>query len=120
MNTRINYMYRDGCNYKFLYYAVVSGELTQTQIHTILSCLDDDSFIPSLVGLPCYYAAGYTYDEEIDHPFCELYEDDFETTVEKPSVDMRAEDLVSAFQQAAGHWEEHADRHGHSWRTGWN
>lgn len=105
MNTKISYMYRDGDNYKFHYEGIVSGEISKEQVKTIISCLQDgECFIPALVGLPCDYAAGYDYDEQSDHPFCELFEDGFTPTEVKATVDKTADELVAAFQKASGRW----------------
>lgn len=105
MNTKISYMYRDGDNYKFHYEGIVSGEISKEQVKTIISCLQDgECFIPALVGLPCDYAAGYDYDEQSDHPFCELSEDGFTPTEAKVTVDKTVDELVAAFQKASGRW----------------
>ena len=52
MNTRINYLYRDACNYKRSNCAVVAGTLTDEEKKEIFQSLDGEYFIPRQVGLP--------------------------------------------------------------------
>ena len=51
MNTKINYLYRDGCNYKQHNEEIIAGTFTTEQMNTIIDCLDcGEYFIPSQVG----------------------------------------------------------------------
>ena len=106
MNTKISFLYTDADNYKFVHSVVVNGPATEAQIDAILETLDEEEFfIPDLVGFPCDYATGYTYNEDADHPFCRLEKDDFEETSEAPTVDMTMDDVVKSFVAHAGSWE---------------
>lgn len=106
-NTLIGYMYRDAANYKFYYEEVVAGAITEDQIGTILNCLDCGIyFIPGQVGLPCEYARNCDYDEQLDHPWCELREDGFELVNDEPTLNMTVNTLVQSFLNASGRWEE--------------
>lgn len=52
-NTALEYMYRDGCNFKQFRSSVLSGRITRAGVLKILSNLFNyNSFIPSQVGLP--------------------------------------------------------------------
>ena len=53
-NTIMEYLYRDGSNYKIWTRVVLEGEISQEQKDTIRDCLDcNDSFIPvSYTHLP--------------------------------------------------------------------
>ena len=102
-NTLIRYTYRDAANYKFHYCAVIAGAITDGQISTIFHCLDDQTFfIPRQVGLPCDYARDCDYDEQLDHPWCEL--DSVEQTSLQPTVELTVEQLVRSFEKAK--WED--------------
>lgn len=80
MNTKINLMYRDGCNYKTCGYEVLAGEITPEQIKALAAKLADGVFvIAEQVGLPTLSflsvgAAGWP--EPYDHVFTTLL--DFE------------------------------------------
>lgn len=103
MNTRINYMYRDADNYKVHNSCVISGEMTQDQINTIIDTLDDgEYFIPHLVGLP--EKKFDTYDPQSDHPFFELSPDSFEATEVAATLALTAKELVDAFTRQRGRW----------------
>ncbi len=103
-NTRINYLYRDGSNYKFWQSAIVRGEITKEQIFEIMGCLEDfEYFNPPQVGLPCDYAEPYAPNED-DHPFCELFENSFSVTDDDPDWDLSACELVEKFKAAKGNW----------------
>ena len=102
MNTRIDYLYRDGSNYKFPHHAIVKGEITEDQKKRILNSLDDGIwFVPSKVGFECDYATGYEPNED-DHPFCELDDDSFSFTDEDPrntEFEMTVDGLVMLFEK---------------------
>ena len=99
MNTKMNYLYRDGANYKAHNEYIVKGEITEKQIKRIIKCLDGEFFIPEQLGLPIVRP-----DDKLtpdDHCFCELYEDDFETTTDDAYEDITCEELVQRFEKAA-------------------
>lgn len=83
MNTKINYLYRDGSNYKQYNEAVLEGEFTSEDLKLIESVQDCELFIPEQVGLHLV-----RIDDEItedDHCYAELFpEDDIELTDEEP------------------------------------
>lgn len=102
MNTRISYLYRDADNYKQHNEAVVAGEITQSQINTIMGALDEQEyFIPHQVGLP---EKRFEETTCADHAWFELPQDAFESVDAEPTVDITVEDLAAAFQRAAGYW----------------
>lgn len=104
-NTIINYLYRDASNYKVRNSCVINGVLTKDQQKTILNCLHEgEYFIPSLVGLP--EVKFDEYDSEEDHEWFELGEFSFETTRARADVAITAQDLVAAFINCKGRWED--------------
>ena len=107
MNTKINYLYRDGGNYKVYNEAVISGVFTEEQKKTILDCLDcGEFFVPSAVGLPerTMEDYGFDYDTELDHPLFEKEDNFFEETADEPTVEITAEELVQAFVKHKDRW----------------
>lgn len=103
MNTLIEYLYRDASNYKQFNSAVVSGELTEAQIHEIMGCLEDgEYFIPSQVGLPEKKFDTITED---DHPWFELYEHGFSKTSGEATVKVTAQELYQKFLKCKGAWD---------------
>lgn len=83
MNTKMYYLYRDASNYKKSNEVVLEGEFTEEDVDRIMATLQDGMyFIPENVGLDCERFVDWTED---DHPYCELYRDDFELTDEKPT-----------------------------------
>lgn len=105
MNTRIDYLYRDGSNNKKPNAAVVSGEISQDQIDLILSCLEDgEYFIPEQVGLPAKRFEEYRFDDGVDHPFLELSPYGFKLTDKPATVDLSVKELVCNFVYAKDHW----------------
>ena len=105
MNTRMSYMYRDADNYKTHHDEVLSGEITQQQLMTIVDCLDDKTyFIPHQLGLP---EIRFDQVTESDHCWFELCpEQDFSSTNDEPTIDITVDELVERFQKAKGHWDE--------------
>lgn len=104
MNTRIEYLYRDGSNYKVHNECVIEGELTEPQQDIILACRDDDIyFIPSDVGLP--EVRFDSWDEQYDHDWFELYDYAFSSTDANPDVHITAAELVEAFLAHKEEWE---------------
>lgn len=100
MNTRICYLYRDACNYKYTYEIVVRGRLTWDEI---VLYLDDSGFIPYDVNLPHpgVQAEGWP-DEDNDHPWCELERDMIVETDVEPTTEVMASALLDAFRKAHG------------------
>lgn len=105
-NTKINYLYRDACNYKVYNECVVEGTITEEQQKMILECLDEgEYFIPSKVGLP-EEKFGTEDDPDVDHEWFELGEGDFSRTFENPTVSITANELVQAFLRCKDKWVE--------------
>lgn len=103
-NTRINYLYRDGSNYKQPNECVVEGVIDKESIDAIVASLDEgEYFIPRAVGMPETRFPTWTED---DHSYFELDAAGFSPTDEEPTVDVDAETLVARFKAAAGHWED--------------
>lgn len=106
MNTKIKYMYRDADNYKDFTTVVVSGKITKEQIERIMAKLEDgENFIPEQLGLPANRLNDYAYDPEVDHPYCELGDGNFEDTDSEPTIDMTVDELVAKFE-AVEKWDE--------------
>lgn len=105
LNTRINYLYRDGSNYKQHNAAVVSGELSDADKETIIGCLyDGEYFIPSMVGIE-EHRVDDKWTED-DHCWFELHITDLEDTAAAPTTDMTSAELVQRFLQCKGKWED--------------
>ena len=106
-NTKINYLYRDGANYKTPNSVIIKGEVTKEQINGILSCCSWEYFIPEQVGLPADRGEDYReLDPEYDHCWFELYEDGFELVDKSPTENITVEELVKAFQKSKGKWDD--------------
>lgn len=102
MNTRIDYLYRDGSNYKVPNTAILQGEMTPAQEAAIIACLDcEEYFIPSQVGLPEKRFS--KWDEQDDHAWFEWQR--CEPTAASPTVAMTADDLVRRFAERKGRWD---------------
>lgn len=102
MNTQIEYMYRDGENYKQFREVILVGEVTIAELKP--HYYEGSFFMPSEVGLndlqePPYLAC--------DHVWHELEE--AEPTDESPTVDILAKELLARFK-ATGKvkWETEA------------
>ena len=106
LNTKIEYLYRDADNYKVFNECVIEGLLSEEQKKQILGCrIDGEWFIPHMVGLPGNQFG--SWDPESDHPLFELYEHSFEATRLSPTVDVKATDLVTAFDLCnKSNWNE--------------
>lgn len=103
MNTRINYLYRDGSNYKAGNTVIFRGEITEAQKKQILSCCDEgELFIPGQVGMPENRFEDITED---DHPWFELTLDGFELTDAEPDTLRSVDELVTAFARAKNNWD---------------
>lgn len=102
MNTRIEYLYRDGSNYKIPNQQIVEGTLTDRQIKEIIaSCDDGEYFVPRQVGLPEDRFGDINDD---DHAWFEIQE--IVSVDGTPTVDMTAEELYQNFVKASGNWDE--------------
>lgn len=106
MNTVMNYMYRDGSNYKDYTSVVLEGEITEEDKKVIQNVLGGgELFIPEQVGLPANRLNQYERCED-DHPYCELDPDEgFELTNAEPTVAMTVAELVNAFASVTA-WDE--------------
>lgn len=105
-NTKIRYLYRDAHNYKVHNECIIRGVLSDDQQRQIREALlDEQDFIPSLVGLP--EVKFEDYDEEADGPWFELDEDSFEITEQPHTVDTTAEQLTAMFAFYKGKWHQH-------------
>ena len=103
MNTRIDYLYRDACNYKTWNSVVICGLLSDRQKQEILNCLAcGDYFIPSDVGLP--EVRFDEFNSEVDTDWFEMYGDAFEETKNKYDINITPEELVAAFQACKNKW----------------
>ena len=99
MNTRFEYMYRDGGNYKQFNEVVIKGEFSLEQLRPHL--YNGDFFVPSEVGLEDLQEYPY---QDYDHVWHEL--DSAEPTEDEPTVEISAEEIVSRFSAAgAVKWE---------------
>ena len=104
MNTKISFLYRDASNYKVYNDVVVSGTFTVEQIGQITDSLEGGMyFIPEQIYWPVERFGSITDD---DHPWCELCENDFETTAQKPTIPMTAAEVVDCFVEAKNNWDE--------------
>ena len=93
MNTRFEYMYRDGENYKQYAEVVIKGALTPEQLRPYL--YDGQFFLPSEVGLEDLQEYPYRHYDHIWHEPVAA-----DPTNDAPTVEVRAEDLVARFQHA--------------------
>lgn len=102
-NTQIDILYRDSSNYKSCSTNILTGECSEEQIKTILSCLfDKEYFIPEMVGLDSF--RDFDFDPEIDNYFWELRRENFISTTNKPTTHLTPEELVQKFLAAKDHW----------------
>lgn len=108
-NTRINYLYRDACNYKLFAREIIEGRITPEQIDRIKkSLIDGEYFDPAQVGLRVlrFSDHGCADDPEIDGPLHEWLMETEEYTSKAPSINMTVEELVKRFEQAhASAWD---------------
>jgi hypothetical protein len=93
MNTRFEYRYRDGENYKKFGEVVIKGEFTLEQLQPHL--YEGDFFVPSEIGLEDLQEHPY---QDYDHVWHEL--DSAEPTEDEPTVELTAEEIVSRFSAA--------------------
>lgn len=105
-NTQISYLYRDSSNYKSYASVIVNGRLTESQISTILSTLQDgEYFVPEMLDLNA--ERNWDFDPEVDDYFWELTPTDFTHTEKAPTIEDTPEQLVEKFLQAKHHWSEY-------------
>lgn len=106
MNTRIDYLYRDGSNFKTVSAIVLAGDFTPAMVAQIRASLDEGKFfIPGQVGLPDLQNrfSPALWDPDRDHPFHELGE--IVQTDCDPSLDMTVEDFAGLMAAAADDWD---------------
>lgn len=94
MNVSIEYMYRDGANYK-QYSILVFRNKTNLSIEWVkkqinLSLLDGEYIIPSQLGFPNLQK--FEFDPELDHEFHEIV--DIKYSNETPDVEKDIYDLL--------------------------
>lgn len=111
INTRVDYLYRDGSNYKMHSCEVVRGVITPEQIEKIKnSLIDGEYFYPSEVGLPeNRFDDSYADDPDWFEMSCE---GNFTETTESPTVNITVDQLVENFRKMAvahGGTEESGD-----------
>lgn len=103
MNTRIEYMYRDGSNYKTYGVAVLEGMVPIEEVRLVTSV---EYFLPEQVGLETLQEQWDSHyeDDHIWHELCEL-----EYTEQAPTVELTAAEFVARWKAAveAG-WDEAA------------
>lgn len=100
-NTLVEYLYRDGSNYKLYSEAILPGILTDEEMNEITDCLDEGSyFLPGQVGLPDDNRYSGTED---DHPWFEL--EDISSTSQNPTTELTAKELLKNFRDAKDNWK---------------
>ncbi len=105
MNTKIEFLYRDASNWKTWNRIVIPGEMTREQIGRIMACRDGgEYFIPERLGLEAERWG--TYEEALDHIWCQLYEHDIGPTDRPWTDDIPPDELVRRFELMKGRWEE--------------
>lgn len=109
MNTRIFYMYRDADNYKQNEEIILNGEISEEEIDTIFSKLDEGLyFIPSQVGLNDLQERMCSDIGDSDHVWHELIRGDINHTEDNPTPNHPFSDvheLVERFRQLE-RWDE--------------
>ena len=103
MNTKINYMYRDGSNYKQLETVVFEGEITDNEKTQIKEALEEGQyFIPSQVGLEDLQERmgdrGAAFPTEDDHVWHELNIEDISLGDDEPTETFDIHELVKEFK----------------------
>lgn len=71
------YLYRDAGNYKTHARVLLRGRADAEDLATIRLALEDDTFVPTRIGLPALHEqhwldCGSQFDDELDHPFHEF------------------------------------------------
>ena len=100
MNTEISYMYRDASNYKQINTVIFVGRITKKEKALILAARDEDQyFIPGQVGLEELQPRMIAFpDEQDDHVWHELNEDDITLTENPASTKVSIHDFAKKFQ----------------------
>jgi hypothetical protein len=99
MNTRLEYLYREGHNYKQFNEVVIEGEFSLDHLRAHL--YEGQYFMPSEVGLEDLQENPY---RGCDHIWHELVS--AEPTEDPPTAEVGAEELVARFRKAgAVKWE---------------
>ena len=105
-NTKLEYMYRDGANYKMFAEAVLPGTLSPAETAEILKQTRDEIFpdchyfYPGNIGLPAPTCASEGYDAYDDDPdWHELL--NLSATDEEPTTEITAEALLSAVRNGS-------------------
>ena len=93
MNTRFEYLYRDGHNYKQHNEVVIEGEFALDQLRPHL--YEGEFFMPSEVGLEDLQDYPYRNCDHIWHQLVSA-----EPTEVVPTVEVRAKEFVERFQKA--------------------
>lgn len=103
MSTRVDYMYRDGANYKLSLSAVLQGELAEEEIKEIFDLSEDmgshdcNCFYPGKIGIPATTFVDKGYDAYDDDPeWHELVE--ISHTEAEPTKDVTAAEFLEAFR----------------------
>lgn|SRR3546814_846193 len=92
-NTVIDYMYRDGSNWKTGAQVIFAGRITRDEISMILNARYDDGwFIPGQVGMTDLQEG---WDSQLDHPFHEIC--GFELTLAAPDDPREISQFVREF-----------------------
>ncbi len=102
-NTRVEFMYRDGDNYKYHGQIVVKGTLAWLDLLPFLN--DGEYFAPEDVGIahPGIEAEGFP-NEQSDHCWCEIDEDCLKETNEEPTYGTAAQLLERFHKASAAGW----------------
>ncbi len=90
MNTHIEYMYRDGGNYKLFNEVVLKGEVTLEQLQEHF--YEGDFFVPSEVGLEDLQELPY---RECDHVWHEIVA--VCPVKDSPTVELTASEFLARF-----------------------
>ena len=93
MNIKLNYLYRDGANYKNHKEVILSNPNKRTleEITKIIlaNLIDETWFVAKYWNLPDMHFKGYAWDTDIDHDWHEFdsAEETQETATEKDSME---------------------------------
>lgn len=111
-NTRVTLLYRDACNYKTANAIVFTGEPTPELVERFRIALDEQQFlVPGQVALEHPALSNDTFnngrfpDEEDDHGWVEVGEDDVELTPDDPTDPRTFEEFVVACESVADGWD---------------
>ena len=101
MNTKLDYLYRDACNYKTFHEVIFKGDVEFSDIALFLK--DKTFFIPSEVGLKDLQELPLSSDDHIWHEI-----ESVSTTSEFPTIPINAHTLIGRFQCAnENNWNEY-------------